>query len=287
MAGALPTMEAPCADRGASPTSSRRFVAGLVQNVSEPANRSQPASPPPARLPVGTPLSRLPEFDPRRVPSLGPDMHLPPIGPQRLTPEAMLHRFHAPPVWTPEVVAEKRFSDRAAMQAAVLVPLVMRGPARDVLTVLLTERALHMNTHSGQVAFPGGKVDPSDADLAATALREAHEEVGLEARFVEVIGHLPLYTTGTAFSVTPVVALVRPEFQLKPNPAEVADAFEVPLAFLMNPAHHHRHVFEWTSDAGPERREWFSMTYADPHGERFIWGATAAMLRNFYRFLAA
>ncbi|APW40607.1 CoA pyrophosphatase [Rhodoferax koreense] len=238
-------------------------------------------------MPAFTPLSKLPHFDPRRVPSLGTDAHLPAIGPQLLTPEALLHRFHAPPAWQPEVIFEKRFSDRAEMRAAVLMALVMRGPARDELTVLLTERAAHMNTHSGQVAFPGGKVDEGDADVAATALREAKEEVDLDAGFIEVIGRMPLYTTGTAFTVTPVVALVRPGFQLRANPSEVADVFEVPLAFLMNPANHHRHVFEWTSEAGPERREWFSMTYADAHGERFIWGATAAMLRNFYRFLAA
>ena len=249
---------------------------------------SAPAVPLPLPLPSrSTPLSKLPDFDPRRVPSLGTDAHLPAIGAHLLTPEALLHRFHAPPIWEPETVIEKRFSDRAEAQAAVLVPLVMRGPARDELTVLLTERALHMNTHSGQVAFPGGKVDDEDADVAATALREAREEVDLGPEFVTVIGRLPIYTTGTAFTVTPVVALVRPGFVLKPNPTEVAAAFEVPLAFLMNPANHHRHEFEWVSDAGPERREWISIPYADAHGTRFIWGATAAMLRNFYRFLAA
>ncbi|MDB5895681.1 MAG: CoA pyrophosphatase [Rhodoferax sp.] len=255
--------------------------------MSNSSNRSQPSNPSSPRIGAGTPLSKLPAFDPRKLPSLGNDGHLPAISPHQLTPEALLHRFRAPPIWEPEVVTEKRFTDRVDMQAAVLMPLVMRGPGRDALTVLLTERALHMNTHSGQVAFPGGKVDPSDADVTATALREAQEEVGLEARFVDVIGHLPLYTTGTAFTVTPVVALVRPDFQLTPNPMEVADVFEVPLVFLMNPVNHHRHAFEWTSDAGPERREWFSIAYPDAQGERFIWGATAAMLRNFYRFLAA
>jgi hypothetical protein len=101
-----------------------------------------------------------------------------------------------------------------------------------------------------------------------------------------LLGQLPTYTTGTSFVVTPVVGLVLPGFALSLNPGEVADAFEVPLAFLMNPAHHHRHAVQWDG----ARREWFSMPYTDPHGtggERFIWGATAGMLRNFYRFLVA
>jgi len=242
-----------------------------------------------------TPLSKLPHFDPRLVPVSGIDAHLPRVAPQRLAPQALRERFARPPVWQPEVVLEKRFSDRAPADAAVLVPLVMHGPQASRPTVLLTERTAQLSTHSGQIAFPGGKADETDADAAATALREAWEEVGLEARHVQVIGQLPIYTTGTAFIVTPVVALVDPGFELRPNPHEVADVFEVPLEFLMNPANHHRHVFE----SEGYRREWFSMPYYEPRPtapgqaatpqaiERFIWGATAAMLRNFYRFLSA
>ena len=118
-------------------------------------------------------------------------------------------------------------------------------------------------------------------------MREAYEEVGLEYRYVDVLGTLPVYVTGTAFQVTPVVALVQPDFRLQPNAFEVADTFEVPLAFLMDPANHHRHAFEWEG----VRREWFSMPFHETVGhqvrERFIWGATAGMLRNFYRFLSA
>ena len=124
-------------------------------------------------------------------------------------------------------------------------------------------------------------------DAVHTALREADEEIGLPGTHVEVLGTLPNYVTGSAFIVTPVVALVTPGFQLQPNPAEVADVFEVPLRFLMNPAHHRRHVYEF----GGAQREWLSMPYTSEapelSQERYIWGATAAMLRNFYRFLAA
>jgi 8-oxo-dGTP pyrophosphatase MutT (NUDIX family) len=149
--------------------------------------------------------------------------------------------------------------------------------------VILTERTTHLSTHSGQVAFPGGKRDETDRDAAHTALREAQEEIGLSPELVEVIGEMPTYTTGTQFIITPVVGLVNPNHKLSLNAFEVADAFEVPLDFLMNPAHHHRHAIEWAN----ARREWFSMPYMDGTTERFIWGATAAMLRNFYRFLAA
>lgn len=149
-----------------------------------------------------------------------------------------------------------------------------------------------MKTHSGQIAFPGGKVDPEDVNMKATALREAHEEVGLEARHVQIIGELPIYVTGTSFWVTPVIGLVSPDFDLCLNADEVADVFEVPLSFLMNPANHRRHALDWQGS----QRQWFSMPYlenrtaanGDIHSvEHFIWGATAGMLRNFYRFLVA
>lgn len=238
-----------------------------------------------------TPLSKLPHFDPRLVPVIGIDADLPRVAPQRLAPQALRERFARPPDWQPEVRREHRFVDRAPAQAAVLVPIVVRGPQAGQSTVLLTERAAQLSNHSGQIAFPGGKADEGDTDAAATALREAWEEVGLEHRHVQVIGHLPTYTTGTAFVITPVVALVQPGFALRPNPHEVADVFEVPLEFLMNPANHHRHALEVEG----QLREWFSMPYYEPRPaaaapqavERFIWGATAGMLRNFYRFLAA
>jgi 8-oxo-dGTP pyrophosphatase MutT (NUDIX family) len=154
---------------------------------------------------------------------------------------------------------------------------------REELTVLLTQRTEHLSTHSGQVAFPGGRQDPGDKDAAATALREAQEEVGLDAQHVEVLGSLPVYETGSSFLVTPVVALVQPNAPLHANPYEVADMFEVPLRFLLNPAHHQRHRLHWQG----RDREWFSMPFSDAGQERYIWGATAGMLRNFYCFMSA
>lgn len=224
-------------------------------------------------------LSKLPYFDPRQVPVVAVDSHLPAVARTSLQPAALRQRFAAPPLWQPEVRAEQRFVERAQMHASVLLPIVMREQP----TLLLTERTLHLADHSGQIAFPGGKADQVDADATATALREAQEELGLEAAFVQVLGTLPHYVTGSAFIITPVVALVETGFSLKPNPDEVAAVFEVPLEYLMNPAHHQRHVFEWQG----LHREWFSMPYQDGLQQRFIWGATAGMLRNFYRMLSA
>jgi len=213
------------------------------------------------------------------------DSGLPAVPAERLNAQALRTRFASPPFWTPEVVREPKFLDRPPTDAAVLVPLVQQA---DGLTVLLTQRTAHLPTHAGQIAFPGGKVDAVDSGAQAAALREAHEEVGLHPRHVEVIGQLPVYTTGSGFHITPVVALVQLPFSIDPNPGEVDAVFEVPLAFLMNPAHHRRHVFDWQG----QQRQWFSMPYLQPQSdadpvERFIWGATAGMLRNFYRFMLA
>lgn len=196
----------------------------------------------------------------------------------------MRQRFAEPPEWEPEIKVERRFVERAATHASVLVPLVLR----DEPTVLLTQRTDHLSDHPSQISFPGGRAELSDADAVATALREAHEEIGLEAFEVEVLGSLPTYTTGSGFIVTPVVGLVRPAISLQPDPFEVAEIFEVPLLWLMNPANHQRHAV----DLAGTRREFISIPWqgSDASGQPrryFIWGATAAMLRNLYRFLAA
>ncbi|MGI9406294.1 MAG: CoA pyrophosphatase [Hyphomicrobiaceae bacterium] len=164
--------------------------------------------------------------------------------------------------------------DEPIRPAAVLVPIVPRGGG---LQVLLTLRAAHLPTHAGQVAFPGGEVEPHDPSALETALREAEEEIGLVRDCITPLGYLDSYQTGTGFRVLPVVALVEPGFSLVIDPSEVADTFEVPLAFLMDPANHQRHSIEWK---GATR-----YYYAMPWEDRYIWGATAGILRNLQETL--
>src|SRR6185312_14167934 len=164
---------------------------------------------------------------------------------------------------------------KATRPAAVLIPVVERAEP----TVLLTQRTADLTTHSGQIAFPGGKIDPGDASPLEAALREANEEIGLERGMVEPVGYLDLYLTFSGFRVLPVVARVEVDYRLKINPAEVADAFEVPLAFLMEPNNHQFLTRDWK---GIQRRY-----YAMPFGERYIWGVTAGILRNLYERIYA
>jgi len=227
-------------------------------------------------------LNRRPIIDPEVLPVEGTGAGLPPIDHDRMTPAGMRERFARTLEWITEP-AEVRLQDGVDLRsAAVLVPLVVRDTG---LTVLLTQRADHLNDHAGQISFPGGRREPFDRDATATALREAKEEIGLAGERVEILGSLPDFLTGTGFCVSPVVGLVHPPFTVQADTFEVAEIFEVPLAFLMNPANHEVRVFRWD---GGERR-FFAMPYprGDAHGHYFIWGATAGMLRNLYRFLAA
>jgi 8-oxo-dGTP pyrophosphatase MutT (NUDIX family) len=158
--------------------------------------------------------------------------------------------------------------------AAVLVPLV---PREGELHMLLTQRQPHLRRHAGQIAFPGGRIDDTDLNPVAAALRETEEETGITPAFVEPLGFLDTYLTGTSYRVVPVVGIVRPGFTVTPHVGEVADVFEVPLSFLMNPRHHERHSRQYE---GQER-----FYYAMPWQGRYIWGATAGMIRNLYQTL--
>lgn len=227
-------------------------------------------------------MVKLP-FDPSRLPveriagetAVDPDL---------LSPERLRARFaESRRAWAPEA-AEEWLADQdlKLRRAAVLVPLVERPQG---VTVLLTLRTDHLTSHAGQVSFPGGRSEELDSSPIETALRESEEEIGLHRRHVSILGVLPDYVTGSAYRVAPVVALVKPPFELMADPNEVAEIFEVPLAWLMNGMHHERRSFELppgTGRAGARRS-----FYAMPYERFFIWGATAAMLRNLFHFLRA
>lgn len=224
--------------------------------------------------------------NPHAIAVTGTDGHLPPLPHSLLQAEVLRERLAQAHRLQPELSGDGALQahDVQPTAASVLVPLVQRASG---LQVLLTQRTVHLRDHAGQISFPGGRSEPEDADAAATALREAHEEVGLQPHWAEVIGQLPVYTTVTQYVVTPVVALIHPDARWALDSFEVAEAFEVPLHFLMNPAHHQRHVFEHNG----QQRQFLSMPWR-PQGEAlaareyFIWGATAAMLRNLYSVLA-
>jgi len=221
------------------------------------------------------------QVDPRDVPITQRYAHLPAVPDDRLQIAWLRERIGAPPLWTPELAGDRsRIGDGPIRSAAVLVPIVTHdhGP-----TVLLTQRPDHMREHAGQVAFPGGRRDEGDRTVVDTALREAWEEIGLPSGHIDVVGTMPSYLTGTGYEVTPVVAMVTPGFDLQLHSGEVAEAFEVPLHFLMNPRHHERRRLV---RPGIER-EFLAMPYSVEGREFFIWGATAAMLRNLYRLLMA
>lgn len=204
----------------------------------------------------------------------------PAVSSERLTEAWLRERFANPPAWEPEKFDERsmRKTGGEPMPASVLMPLVVRD---DGLTILLTQRTAHLNDHAGQISLPGGRVDEVDTSAIDTALRETEEEVGLHRRHIEILGTLPDYFTGTGYRVTPVVSLVQPPFDLRADPFEVAEIFEVPLAFLMDGMNHQRRTIELPEGLGSR------MFYAMPYDRFFIWGATAGMLRNLFHFLRA
>jgi 8-oxo-dGTP pyrophosphatase MutT (NUDIX family) len=202
------------------------------------------------------------------------------VTPERLSGAGLRERFTNPPVWVPEKYEEHLLRRQATppTPASVLMPIVARD---DGMSLLLTQRTAHLYDHAGQISLPGGRVDESDTSAIDTALRETEEEVGLHRRHIEVLGTLPDYFTGTGFRVTPVVSLVQPPFDLRADPFEVAEIFEVPLAFLMDGMNHQRRTVELPNGLGHRT------FYAMPYERFFIWGATAAMLRNLFHFLRA
>jgi 8-oxo-dGTP pyrophosphatase MutT (NUDIX family) len=170
--------------------------------------------------------------------------------------------------------SRRKLAEGRARPATVLIPIIDRG--HDT-TVLFTQRAAHLPDHAGQVAFPGGKIDAQDASPAAAALREAHEEIGLAADYVDPLGYLDIYQTTTGYRILPVVARVIPDFTLAINRGEVDEAFEVPLSFLVDPANIRRQSREWKGMI----RHYYEM----PYGSRYIWGVTAGIVKNFQDLL--
>jgi len=223
---------------------------------------------------------RVPLFDPLLVPIQYSGLDEPAIAHNRLTPELLRARFQQKKEWTPEITDEslqsiQEYGPQALRVAAVLIPIVIRHQEP---MVILTLRASHLNDHAGQISFPGGRQETTDPNIEFTAKREAFEEIGLPESHVEILGSLPDYMTITGYQVSPVVSLVTTPPKLIPDSEEVAEIFEVPLAFLMNPANHQ--VRQWDGPLGSRR------FYAMPYESKFIWGATAGMIRNLYHFLS-
>lgn len=223
-------------------------------------------------------MSVMLKFDPEQLPIVAVKQEAA-VPLSRLSESAVRERFKHPPIWQPELVDERLLPQYERFKpAAVLLPLVVR---EDGLHMLLTQRAAHLHDHPSQISFPGGRFEESDSSIIETALREAYEEIGLEREHIDIIGCLPQHKTGTGYEVTPVVSLVRNTLSLKSDPFEVASIFEVPLSFLMSEENHQQRVLELPNGAGQR------VFYAMPYGEYFIWGATAAMLRNLFHFLRA
>lgn len=229
---------------------------------------------------------RGPLLDPEAIPHdptfADPAVRGPAVPAERLASAAVRARVATPPPWTPEIRTDGRLRtlEVPVRPAAVLLPLVARP---DGLHVLLTRRTEHLHDHAGQISFPGGRVDDGDRDAVHTALREAEEEIGLPAAAVEVLGALPEYVTATGYAVTPVIGLIERRFAVALDSFEVAEAFEVPLPFLMDPANHERRRIEFEGAL----RTFYAMPWTQAQRRYFIWGATAAMLRNFYHLLRA
>lgn len=220
-------------------------------------------------------------FDPQKQPVVQNDA-LRPLAPSCLTVDFIRSAFSCAVKWQVEPVFTRSFQADTihfdnVIEAAVLFPLVQRATG---LSVLFTRRASHLYDHAGQIAFPGGRIEPTDQDAVSAALRETHEEIGVAPEFIQLIGTQPGFLTSTRFTMKPIIGLIQPGFTITPDQTEVAEVFEVPLSVLMDTRLHRLHQAN-LPDGG--HRYYFSMTWQS----YFIWGATAALIRNFYHYLAA
>lgn len=236
--------------------------------------------PEPSPTAVRRPLS-VPGFDPQAQPVV-PLPALAPLAPSCLDLGFIASAFSSPVSWQVEPVFHELFVPSAVnapgiKPAAVFVPLI---PRETGISVLFTRRASHLYHHAGQISFPGGRIEASDPDPVHAALRETHEEIGVDPSYVQLIGTQPAFLTTTQYSMTPVVGVLRPGYTLVPNANEVAEIFEVPLSVLMDPRLHRLHRVSVPTGAA---RHYFSITWQS----HFIWGATAALIRNLYHQLAA
>ncbi len=231
---------------------------------------------------TGKRIAIVPGFDPQAQPLVPPNGTLEPLKAAALQLDFICEAFKQPIAWDVEPVFTAAFHVddvriENIVRAAVFFPLVQRA---DGLHVIFTRRASHLYDHAGQISFPGGRIEATDTDAVAAAVRETYEEIGVEPQYIQLIGTQPSFLTSTHFTMKPVIGYIRQGFSIHYDESEVADVFEVPLAFLMDPSHHLLHKAELP---GGGHRFYFSMTW----DQYFIWGATAALVRNFYHYLAA
>ncbi len=233
-----------------------------------------------------TPLfSSIPNFDPKQAPILPKDARFKAL-PASLVTEGFLVARLSQSLHAGQAADAHIPNNPLLKPSAVLIPIMQRGTDVTGLTVLLTMRSTKLRKHSGQIALPGGKIDAEDANAIATALREAEEEIGLPIANCQVIGSLSRHETGTGFEITPIVALVNPQYTPKLSEDEVSEIFEVPLLHILDPKNHNHHELTWTDAEGEHTRDWYGIPSTDLDGKsRHIWGVTARVLRNFYEYL--
>jgi 8-oxo-dGTP pyrophosphatase MutT (NUDIX family) len=230
-------------------------------------------------------FSTIANFDPKQAPILPRDERFQALSASVVT-EAFLIQKLAATLPSGQTANAHTPKNPELKPSAVLIPIMQRSTDANGLTILLTMRSTKLRKHSGQIALPGGKIDAEDANATATALREAHEEIGLPISNCQPIGALARHETGTGFEITPIVALVNPNYTPVLSEDEVSEIFEVPLLHILDPQNHNHHELTWTSDEGTHTRDWYGIPSIDTEGKsRHIWGVTARVLRHFYEHL--